>query len=377
MSYPITGVGAVASIGDDPGQIFGALCEGRSGLGPLRGFDRARFTAQQLFEIDDRSGADGGDEAGRATRFLLEAVRQAAADAGLPDDLGDVPVLVGTGLRELRSLELWWRDGVPFDAGDLDFGPALRRRFGAYDTHTFAGACSASLYALALGWDLLEQGESDTVIVAGCDTVTESMFGLADRVQFDPPDVVRPFDRARRGTILGEGAAAVVLRREPVADRPVRGWLRSVAVNCDAHHQTAPDADGVRASVERAQRAAGSRPEDIDLVVLHGTGTPLNDRTEAEVMAEVFGGARPALTGIKSLTGHTSGSAGLMSLIVALASVASGRVPPIAHLTDPLPEGAGLRLVRDVPLTTPVRVAQVNGFGFGGVNAVAIVAGAA
>ncbi|OPF84600.1 3-oxoacyl-ACP synthase [Streptomyces antioxidans] len=375
MSFPITGIGAVTSIGDDPDEIFTSLCEGRSGLGPLRGFDAERFTARQLFEIDDRTG--DGDEPGRATRFLVEAVRQAVADAGLPDDLGGIPVLVGTGLRELRSLELWWRDGAPFTADGLDFGPALRRRFGAYDAHTFAGACSASLYALALGWDMLEQGETDTVIVAGCDTVTESMFGLADRVQFDPPALVRPFDRERQGTILGEGAAAIVLRREPAAGRPVRGWLRSVAVNCDAYHQTAPDADGVRASIEQAQAAAGSRPEDIDLVVLHATGTPLNDRTEAEVVAEVFDGARPAFTGIKALTGHTSGSAGLMSLIVALRSVESGRVPPIANLTDPLPEGEGLRLVSDRPLTTPVRVAQVNGFGFGGVNAVAIVAGAA
>ncbi|WAP56748.1 beta-ketoacyl synthase N-terminal-like domain-containing protein [Streptomyces sp. S465] len=375
MSFPITGIGAIASIGDDPDEIFASLCEGRSGIGPLRGFDERRFTARQLFEIDDRTG--DGDEPGRATRFLMEAVRQAAADAGLPDDLGGVPVLVGTGLRELRSLELWWRDGVPFTADGLDFGPALRRRFGAYDTHTFAGACSASLYALALGWDLLAQGETDTVIVAGCDTVTESMFGLADRVQFDPPPQVRPFDRDRQGTILGEGAAAIVLRREPAAGRPVRGWLRSVAVNCDAYHQTAPDADGVRASIEQAQRAAGSRPEDIDLVVLHATGTPLNDRTEAEAVAEVFKGASPAFTGIKALTGHTSGSAGLMSLIVALRSVESGRIPPIANLTEPLPEGEGLRLVSDRPLTAPVRVAQVNGFGFGGVNAVAIVAGAA
>lgn len=132
------------------------MCAGRTGIGPLRGFDRDRFKAQQLFEIDDRSG--DGDEPGRASRFLIEAVRQAAADAGLPEDLSDVPVLVGTGLRELRSMELWWRDGIPFEAADLDFGPALLRHFGALDTHTFANACSASLYALALGWDLLEQG---------------------------------------------------------------------------------------------------------------------------------------------------------------------------------------------------------------------------
>ncbi|MEU1311700.1 beta-ketoacyl synthase N-terminal-like domain-containing protein [Streptomyces cinnamoneus] len=375
MTFPITGVGAVASLGADPDEIFTRLCEARGGPAPLRGFDRSRFNAGQLFEIDDRP-AEGVDEPGRATRFLLQAVEQAARDAGLPDDLDGIPVLVGTGLRELRSLELWWRDGIPFDADGLHFGGALARRFGAYDTHTLAGACSASLYALALGWDLLESG-TDTVIVAGCDVVTESMFGLADRVQLNPPPAVRPFDTARQGTILGEGAAAVVLRRRAEPGRPVRGLLRSVAVNCDAHHQTAPDAAGVRASVRDAHARAGLTPAEIDLVLLHATGTPLNDRTEAEVTAEVFADARPALTGIKSLTGHTSGSAGLLSLIVALRALDTGTVPPVAGLTDPLPEGAGLRLVRDEPLTAPLKVAQVNGFGFGGVNAVAIVEGAA
>ncbi|MEV7131040.1 beta-ketoacyl synthase N-terminal-like domain-containing protein [Streptomyces sp. NPDC093260] len=375
MTYPIIGTGAVAAIGADPAGIFDSLCAGHSGLGPLRAFDRTRFRAQQLFEIDDRAH-EGVDEPGRATRFLVEAVRQAVREAGLPEDLAGVPVLVGTGLRELRSLELWWRDGVPLDADGLHFEGALREEFGADDTHTFAGACSASLYALALGWDLLELGEADTVVVAGCDVVTESMFGLADRVQFDPPPAVRPFDADRRGTILGEGAAAVVLTRD-AGDRPVRGLLRSVAVNCDAHHQTAPDTAGVTAAVREAHRRAGTGPGEIDLVVLHATGTPLNDRTEAEVTAEVFAGARPALTGIKSLTGHTSGSAGLLSLITALRCIETGTVPGVAGLAEPMAEAAGLHVVTGGPLAVPVRLAQVNGFGFGGVNAVAVVGGTA
>ncbi|AZM56512.1 3-oxoacyl-ACP synthase [Streptomyces sp. WAC 01529] len=376
MTYPILGTGAVASIGADPDEIFDSLCAGRSGLAPLRAFDRSRFNAQQLFEIDDRQ-TDGVDEPGRAGRLLVEAVRQAVLDAGLSEDLAEIPVLVGTGLRELRSLELWWRDGIPFDADGLHFEDVLKRRFGAVDTHTFAGACSASLYALALVWDMLELGEAETVVVAGCDVVTESMFGQADRVQFDPPSSVRPFDKDRQGTILGEGAAAIVLSRSVPPDRPVRGWLRSVAVNCDAHHQTAPDAAGVESAILLAQEQAGVTPAEIDLVMLHGTGTPLNDRTEAAVTARVFDGHGPALTGIKSLTGHTSGSAGLLSLIMALRCLDQGVVPPVAGLVDPLPEGAGLRLVAGESLLAPLGLAQVNSFGFGGVNAVAIVGGAA
>jgi 3-oxoacyl-[acyl-carrier-protein] synthase II len=194
--YPITGVGAVASIGRDAEEIYQNLCKGVDGLAPLRGFTRRWYKAGHLFEVDNRP-EPGADEPRRATALLLDAVGQAAADAGLGESFPDVPVIVGTGLRELRSVELWWRDGVPVGHDDLHFGTALRQRFGTYDTHTIANACSASLYALALAVDLLDSGVTDTVIVAGVDVITESMFGLSDRVQPEPPGRVAPFDQAR------------------------------------------------------------------------------------------------------------------------------------------------------------------------------------
>ncbi len=375
MSWPITGVGAVASVGRDVGEIFANLCAGQSGIGELRGFQRDLYTADYLFEIDDRPGP-GRDEPRRATRFLLEAVRQAALDAGLGEDLSGVPVLVGTGLRELRSLELWSRDGVEFGPDELHFGPALRERFGADDTHTFSNACSAGLYALALAVDLLELGQAETVIVAGVDVVTESMFGLADRFQTAAPQGVAPFDRNRTGAILGEGAAAVVLRRRAAdAPGPVKGVLRSVGVNCDAYHVTAPDPVGIAKAIREAHQRAGVTAQDVDLILLHGTGTQLNDTAEAGAVDEVFGtsAGRPLMTAIKSMTGHTSGGSGLLGLITAIQSLTSGQVPPTVGLKDPIDEAERFRLVRDEAAVEQMSVAQVNAFGFGGINAVAIV----
>ncbi|WP_405390009.1 3-oxoacyl-ACP synthase [Streptomyces sp. NBC_01102] len=376
MRLPITGVGAVASIGRDATEIFDNLCAGRGGLGPMRGFDHDLYTGTQLFEIDDRPEA-GVDRTLRATGFLLDAVAQAAESAGLGDDLSDCPVLVGTGLRELRSAELWWRDGVSFGPERLHFGTALRERFGTADTHTFSNACSASLYALALGADMLELGEADTVIVAGVDSITESMFGLADRVQPEPPGALRTLDVNRKGTILGDGAAAVVLRREdlPLSGGPLWGRLRGVGMTCDAKHPTAPDQKYVAEAIRQAHRYAGTKPADIDLLMLHGTGTPLNDLVEASAYAEVFGpdAGVPVVTGIKPMTGHTSGSAGVLSLVTALQVMATGKVPPLVGLDQPIEEAAGLRLVRDKAAEHEVSLAQVHGFGFGGINAVAIV----
>jgi 3-oxoacyl-[acyl-carrier-protein] synthase II len=376
MGWLVTGAGALTCVGGNADEVFAALCAGRAALAELRGFDPHRFRVQHAYEIDDRPLA-GADETFRATRWLLRVIEEAAADAGLGDDLSGVPILVGTGLRELRSLELWWHEQAPMAEADLHFGTALRERFGAATTYTFCNACSASLYALALGTDLLHIGDADTVIVAGVDSITTSMHGLLDRVHPEPPDAVRPFDRMRKGVLMGEGAAAVVLRRPEVVDprRQVRGLVRAVGMGCDAYHVTAPDPQGIAASVREAHARAGIKPEDVDLVMLHGTGTLLNDEAEALAMSEVFGerAGSPLMTAIKSMTGHTSGGSGLIGLVMALRALAEGRVPPTVGLIDPIDEAAEFRFVRGAARSTPLSVAQVNAFGFGGVNAVAIV----
>ncbi|MGV4987383.1 beta-ketoacyl-[acyl-carrier-protein] synthase family protein [Streptomyces sp. NPDC001709] len=377
---PIVGMGAVAATGRGVDELFDALCRGTSGRAALRGFDRSRFRAQHAYEVDDRP-VTGRDIPGRATRLLLDAVGQAAADAGLGEDLSGIPVLVGTGLRELRSLELWWRDGSPFADSGLYFGTGLRERFNADITHTFSNACSASLYALALASDLLDQqgeGAPDTVIVAGVDVLTESMYGLLERVHPEPPDRVRPFDRNRTGVLMGDGAAAVVLRRTDDGTRPVHGRLRGVAVNCDAYHVTAPSPDGIAQAMRTAHRIAGVKPSDIDLVMLHGTGTLLNDEAEAAALRDVLGedASAPLMTAVKSMTGHTSGASGLINLIVGVRALQEGRVPPTVGLDDPVDEAAPFRFVTGEAATgRELTVAQLNAFGFGGINAVALVEG--
>lgn len=377
MGWIITGMGAVAATGGDVAGFFGALCAGRSAHAPLRGFDPTRYRARNAYEIDDRPAS--GDVPLRASRWLERAVAAALRDAGMGERLGDVPVLVGTTLRELRSVELSWRDGVPFDPADLHFGAVLGRRFGATRTYTVANACAASLYALGLGTDLLELGECDTVVVAGVDTITESTYGLLDRCYPEAPDRIRPFDRDRRGMLQGEGAAAVVLRRAADGPGPAgrrHATVRGVAVNCDAAHPSAPDAGSIGAAIREAHERSGVRPADIDLVMLHGTGTPLNDEAEAGALAEVFGTAagRPHMTAVKSMTGHTAGASGLHSLVAGVEAMRTGTVPPTVHLDDPIDEVAGFRLVRGAAAhTTGLSVAQVDSFGFGGLNAVAIV----
>ncbi|WPO76618.1 MULTISPECIES: beta-ketoacyl synthase N-terminal-like domain-containing protein [unclassified Streptomyces] len=376
MTWDITGLGAVSSVGADARATYDALCAGRDGRGRVRCFDPAAYRAGHAYEIDDR-GADG-DRPLRATGWLLTAVEQAVADAGLGDDLGDIPVLVGTTLREQRSVELWWRGGPPVPVDELHFGTALRRRFGATTSYTFANACAASLYALGMATDMIALSQADTVVVAGTDSIAESTFAAMDRAQTLVPDAARPFDRAHKGMVMGEGAVAVVLTRAGAGRGSAAARLRAVGLNCDAGHPTAPDPAGIAAGVRDAHRRAGVSPDAIDLVMLHGTGTARNDETEAAVMSEFFADADadrpgPLMTAIKSGVGHTLGGSGLLSLVMAVLSMRHGTVPPVIGLSDPIDEAAGLRLVHGAGAPARIDLAQVNAFGFGGINAVAVV----
>ncbi|MEV4738706.1 beta-ketoacyl synthase N-terminal-like domain-containing protein [Streptomyces sp. NPDC049555] len=371
MSRPIVGMGAVAATGAGVDELFESLCAGLSGRAEFRGFDGSRFRGRHAYEVDDRPVA-GSDVPGRATRLLLDAVGQAVADAGLGEDLAGIPVLVGTGMRELRSLELWWRDGSPFADSGLDFGTALRTRFNADVTHTFSNTCAASLYALALALDLLGQDGEDApevVVVAGVDVLTESLYGLLERV--------RP--AGGRAVPMGDGAAAVVLRRTGDGALRVHGRLRGVAVNCDAHHVTAPSPAGIAEAMRAAHRMAGVGPGDVDLVMLHGDGTLGDDEAEAVALADVLGDAAggPLMTAVQSMTGHTSGASGLINLIVGLRALNEGRVPPTVGARPASGPAGPFRFVTGTPAGGQrLNVAQLNAFGLGGINAVAIVEGA-
>ncbi|WP_404955505.1 beta-ketoacyl synthase N-terminal-like domain-containing protein [Streptomyces sp. 147326] len=359
----------------DLDATYQALLEGRSGVAPLRLGDPGKLAVAHGYEIPDEPGtADPGTRL--AGRWLADCVAEALRAARVDPARRRVAVVVGSGLRELRGVEQWHADDARLRLEQLHFTSAVRAVVPAVtEVHTIANACAASGYALALGADILELGEADVVVAAGCDTMTESMLTVIGKVTDGTSDMVRPFDENRPGVLLGEGAAAVVLERpEDAADgRPTLGTLRGVGLTCDAYHETAPDRAGITAAMHQAHERAGVRAEDIGLVVAHGTSTGLNDPTEAAALLDVFGTDGPPVTAIKGAVGHTSGGAALMSVLIALTAMRAGTVPPVVGLRSPMPEADKLNLVHGAPLEAGPRLAQVNAFGFGGVNAVAIV----
>ncbi|MEU7844833.1 beta-ketoacyl synthase N-terminal-like domain-containing protein [Micromonospora sp. NPDC049114] len=367
MSATITATAVRTCFGDGPATVA-ALLRGACGAAGLRRSDPARVGVGHGYPIDD-------DAPFGPSRWLTDCVAEAVAAAGLDARRQRVVSLVGTGLRESAEVERAALAGsVDFPAERLHFADAVASAApGVQRVVTLANACSAGGSALALAQDLVETGEADAVLVGGTDGSSASMLAMIGRVAARPTGRVRPFDADRAGVLLGDGAAVLVVEPE----RPGRGLARLLAtgLSCDAGHETAPDPAGILRAVRDAHQRAERRPEQVDLVLAHGTGTTLNDETEARVIAEVFAGCEPGplVTALKGAVGHTSGGSALLSVAVAVEILRTGRVPPVVGLTRPAPEAAALRLVRETAARTDVRVAQVDAFGFGGLNAVTLL----
>ncbi|MDI6099264.1 beta-ketoacyl synthase N-terminal-like domain-containing protein [Actinoplanes sp. NEAU-A12] len=370
MDIAITGSAMRTALGGTA-DTYAALLAGRSGIRPLAFVDQGQVNVRYGYHIGPV------DEEGerRASDWLTACVAEAAVQAGLDCSRQRVVAIVGTGLREMRGVERWHAEKRTTVPATLHFGAAVRAALpGIDEVITVSNACSASSHALALACDLIDLGDADAVVACGADAMAESMLAMIGRVGDGYSEAVRPFDADRQGVLLGDGAVAVVVQRAGSSTRSELR-VRGVGLSCDAHHVTAPHPPGLLAAMRDAYQRAGLIPADAGLVVAHGTGTALNDPTEAAVLTGLFGDrpAGPRVTGIKGAIGHTSGSAGLMSLLVAGEALRHGRVPPIVGLRKPIPEAEPLDLVIDRPAPTGATLAQVNAFGFGGVNAVCLL----
>lgn len=362
---------AVRTCLGDGAETFARLLRAEAGQGPLRHGDPAKLRVSSGYHI----GTDDPRRPYRAGGWLAGCARRAAAGAGIDPRRERVVALVGTGLRELSAVEDWALHGTTVPPHRLHFGAVLRDALpGLTDVITVSNACSAGGHVLALAQYLVEADEADAVLVGGVDAMTLSMLAMIGRTTDAPTDRVRPFDADRGGVLLGEGAAAVVVVPERRTG-PALGRLLATGLSCDAQHETAPDVDGICRAMREAHERAGRSPRDVDVVLAHGTGTALNDPAECAALSRVLSGdgADPAVTAVKGATGHTSGTAALVNLDVALRALRDGVIPPVAGLRTVLAEGRGLSFVRDRPRAAAPRLAQVNAFGFGGVNAVTLV----
>ena len=401
----VTGMGTVNPLGKDLEEYWHGLIEGRSTARNAESYPTDRLTTKFACEIQNFDPQNYMDRkaAQRMARFSQIAVAASAmaiADAGLDvskEDSFRVGVAMGTGIGGFTEMTA---GAVSFaEKGRLHplYAPMIIPNMAAASVAmqfhlrgpntTVTTACAASTHTLGDSVHMIQRGDVDVMLAGGseaslCDVGIASFNAIkALSTRNDAPEKAsRPFDRDRDGFVPGEGAGTLVLEsREHAINRGARiyGEVLGFATTCDAFHQVAPDETGEAPAeaMKLAIRDAGIEPQEIDYVNAHGTSTQLNDACETKALKLALGehAYKVAISSTKSMIGHLLGAAGAVEAIATLLTINRGIIHPTINYENPDPE-CDLDYVPNTARRKDVRVAISNGFGFGGHNAVVVLA---
>ncbi len=401
----VTGLGAITPIGNDAASFWASLLAGTSGVGPISGYDASAEEVRIAAEVKGFDPATWIDfkqarRMSRFSQFAVAAAAQAIADAGLEitdANRNDIGVIVNTGgggigdvaIGERVFLEQGGKRVSPFMVPMLSPSMAACQISIQNGTHgpviASVAACASGVQALIDAQRLIEHGDVEVVIAGGTESAILPVafaalanMGALSKRNDDPAGASRPFDANRDGFVFGEGAAVLTVESAEHAEGRGARIIAEVAggaMTGDAFHISAPDptGDGAARAMTRALRDAGVEPEEVDYVVAHGTGTPLNDATETKAIHAAFGdhAAHLAVSSNKSMIGHTLGAAGAISAVAAVCAIRDGKMPPTINYETPDP-ACDLDYVPNTAREAQVGTAIINGFGFGGQNAVAV-----
>ena len=235
-----------------------------------------------------------------------------------------------------------------------------------------ANACASGSNAIGHAFELIRAGHRGAILCGGYDCVSELVFRGFDSLQAATPDKIRPFDAARSGLLLGEGAALLALEnleRARARRAPILGLITGYGISTDTHHITQPHPSGIgpRLAMERALASAGAGAESVDYINAHGTATTFNDATEGLAISQLFGNRVP-VSSTKSMMGHALGGAGAIEAVFSMLAIRDGFLPPNINFTscDPAWE---LDIVANRSRPAVLRRVLSNSFGFGGTNA--------
>jgi 3-oxoacyl-[acyl-carrier-protein] synthase II len=391
----VTGVGAITPLGVGADTLFERWASGEvaveDGEAPCKSFDPLDF-----FTRKEARRAD------RFTQFALAASQEALEQAGWngerPYDPHRVGCVLGTGIGGLITLEenveaLY--DGgpdkvtplaVPLMMGNAGSAAIAMRHDLRGPVFGIVSACAAGANSLATAVRMIQTGDADAALAGGSEAaltpLSRAAFGALDATS--TVGISRPFDVRRDGFIMGEGAGVLVLEdgeKARARGAEILAVIRGVGQTSDAHHLTAPRADGegAAAAIEAALADAGLTADDVDYVNAHGTSTPLNDRSETVAIKKALGehAHDVPVSSTKSSIGHLLGAAGAVEAIATIASLRKGLVAPTLGYEEP-DEGLDLDYVPGSarPLDSPADrkpIGITNSFGFGGHNAVLVL----
>jgi 3-oxoacyl-[acyl-carrier-protein] synthase II len=397
----VTGMGLITSLGHTVGETWEALCQGRSGIGPISNFDAREYPVTFAGEVRnfdpspymDRKDIRRNDP---FTHLAVGAARQALEQARLTitEQLApEVGVCIGSGVGGLITLHEQF--AVLHEKGPKRVSPFLipmlminaapgmvSQLTGAKGPAWSAvSACATSGNAIGEAWETIRRGAARAMLAGGAEKAVTplgmasfaNMHALSRRNE-DPQRASRPFDAERDGFVMGEGASILVLEELDFAlerGAPILAELVGYGSTADAYHITepAPGGEGLVRAMEQALLGAGLHPEQVDYINAHGTSTQLNDVTETRAIKTCFGNHayKVAISSTKSMLGHTFGAAGAVEAAISVLSIVHGIMPPTINLEHADPE-CDLDYIPNQARRGEVNVALSNSMGFGGHN---------
>jgi 3-oxoacyl-[acyl-carrier-protein] synthase II len=407
----VTGIGLVTPLGVGAESVWQRLINGQSGIGSIQSFDVSDLPAKIAGQVprgETASGSFNADdwvphkEQRKMDEFIvyaLAAAEQAIADAGWkPEDAESrerTGVMIGSGIGGLpgitegaitlhergpRRLSPFF---IPSNLINLASGHVSIRYGFRGPNHAVVTACSTGAHAIGDAARLIIWDDADVMVCGGTEAAIcrlgiagfAAARALSTNFNDQPTKASRPWDQARDGFVMGEGAGVVVLEELEHAKKrgaKIYAEVLGYGMSGDAHHITAPaeNGDGAFRSMRNALKRAGLDPEKIDYINAHGTSTPLGDEIELGAVKRLFGeyAYKLSMSSTKSSIGHLLGAAGSVEAIFSILAMRDGIVPPTLNLENPSP-GCDIDLVPQKAKERPVRYALSNSFGFGGTNA--------
>jgi nodulation protein E len=391
----VTGLGVISALGLNRNAFWDSLSTGRAGIGPIEAVDRAELRFQNGAEIRDYNPEAFFDfkEAGfldRFAQFALIAAREAVKDSGIEwsQALRERSAVVtgscvgGQNTQDEGFVSLYRKDTgrvhpftIPKTMANAGASYITMETGITGPAYTVSTACSSSNHAIGQAFWMVRHGLADLAVTGG----SEAPFSMGllkawEALRVISPDTCRPFSRDRRGMILGEGGAMIVI--EPLESAQARGAriyaeIAGFGMSADAHHVTQPSTEGPARAMAAALKDAALPPEAVGYINAHGTGTPANDPTEASAIRSVLGDhtGRVAVSSTKSMHGHVLGGAGAIEAAATILALKNGILPPTANFTALDPQ-CDLDVIANVARAAEVDAALSNSFAFGGLNAV-------
>ncbi|MBI4982660.1 MAG: beta-ketoacyl-[acyl-carrier-protein] synthase family protein [Candidatus Omnitrophica bacterium] len=392
----VTGLGVISSIGQGKEDFWNALIAGKSGISKVTSFDTTGLRCHYAGEIQDFNPenyfkAKDFPFLSRTSQLGIASAILAFKDAGIninsinPETSG---VIIGTTMGEKNlenTVSTWIKEGCDkIENGNiLQSSPNnISTNIGSYFgikgcNYLIPTACAAANYSLGYAFNLISSGQIETIIAGGVDSFSKIAFCGFHRLYAMAPEKCQPFDKNRKGMLVGEAGAILYLESLDSAlkrNAKIYAEILGCGLSCDASHMTQPKAEGIEKAILKALKETGINKEDVSYISAHGTGTPANDKAECNAIRKVFSDnyENIPVSSIKSMLGHTMGAASGVEAITCCLSVQNDIIPPTINYETPDPD-CGIDCVPNTARKHKVRVALNNGFAFGGNNACLVI----